>query len=141
MRWHEHFLMNPPEGRRTWAICPIDAYIPDIVDATRPRNWLVQVYLQHTTDAVMVQPACFFTAHGVFNQRWGSYIAGESVTYTIPLTLGEIGGVTVAQAVVSSTEILADLPPGTAEAPYHLAAYCRLDPGWGINGFEFIEVE
>lgn len=140
MRWHEHFLMNPPEGERTWAICPIDAYIPDLPDATSPRDWLIQVYLQNTLDAVMVNPACFFTAHGVLNQKWGTYIDGEDVTYTLPLALQQVGGITVAQGVISVEDILAGLPPGTAETPFHLAAFCRLDPGWGINGVEMIEL-
>jgi hypothetical protein len=141
MRWHEHFLMNPPEGRRTWAICPIDMYIDDVATATAPRNWVVQVYLQNTADAVMVDPVCFFTGHSVFNERWGSYIGGEPYTFTLPLTLGAVGGVTVAQGVISVQEIVAGFPPAIAQGPFHVAAYCRLDPGWGINGVEFIEVE
>lgn len=140
MRWHEHFLMNPPDGQRTWAVCPIDAYLPDLAAAVSPRDWLIQVYLQNTLDAVPVNPVCFFTAHGVFNQQWGGYITGEDVTYTLPLTLQQSGGITVAQGVISVEDILAGLPPGTAQAPFHLSTYCRLDPGWGINGVEMIEL-
>jgi hypothetical protein len=140
MRWHEHFLMNPPEGQRTWAVCPIDMYVSDLADAGSPRNYLIQVYLQNTLDAVMVNPVCFFTGHSVLNQQWGNYIDGDDLTYTLPLTLQQSGGITVAQGVASVADILAGLPPGTAESPFHLAAYCRLYPGWGINGVEFIEL-
>jgi hypothetical protein len=141
MRWHEHFLINPPDGQRTWAVCPINMYMNDLATSLDPRNFLVQVYLQHTSDAVMVQPLCFFTGHSVYNELWGSYIDGEAYTYGLPLTLQAVGNVTVAQGVISVADIVSAFPPAIAQAPFHAAAYCRLDPGWGINGVEFIEVE
>jgi hypothetical protein len=140
MRWHEHFLMNPPEGERTWAICPINMYIDDLATVMSPSNWSIQVYLQNTADAVMVQPLCFFTGHSVFNEQWGSYITGEDYTFSLPLTLGMVGSVTVAQGVISVGDIASAFPPAIAQGPFHLAAFCRLDPGWGISGVEFIEI-
>jgi len=141
MRWHEHFLMNPPDGQRTWAVCPVDMYIDDLEAAVSGGNWLVQVYLQHTSDAVMVQPKCFFTMHSVLNQNWAGYIEGLDVTYTTPLLLQTNKGITVAEGVLSVEDILASVVPAAAEAPFHLAVYCRLDPGWGINGIELLEME
>jgi hypothetical protein len=89
----------------------------------------------------MVQPLCFFTGHSVYNELWGSYIDGEAYTYGLPLTLQAVGNVTVAQGVISVADIVSAFPPAIAQAPFHAAAYCRLDPGWGINGVEFMEVE
>ena len=140
MRWHEHFLMNPDVGQRTWVVCPIDMYVDDM-GVPESGNWAIQVYLQKMPTAVMVQPKCFFTVHSVLNQKWGNYINGDAITFTSPLPLQTSDGITVAQGVASVGDIIELLGSEAAAAPFHLAVYCRLDPGWGLNGVELVELE
>jgi hypothetical protein len=139
MRWHEHFLLNPSSGVTTWVICPIDMSLNEL-DPSNWGNWVAQVYLQKTADASPQEPLCYLTVHSVLNQKWGSFIDGPSRTYTAPLQNSTSGGITVAQAPFSPLAIIPALGAGAEAYPFNVSVFCRLDPGWGLNGAELMKM-
>ena len=136
MRWHEHFLMNPANGERTWVICPF-TYHNDYV--TESGEWSIEVLIQKMSGADAEQPKCFYTVHSVLNQKWGDYINGTKYEFTKPLPIQNLGGGRYGATTTVTALELAEALGSAFNALGQMSVYCRLNPGWGINSVALLD--
>lgn len=99
MRWHENFVMNPPENIATWVICPISvddsvAYDPNL-DVSAYELYVAVIH-GRADGASSETPQCYFSIHSGLNQKLDGYANGPGFAFNKPLLPGHIQNTSLA---------------------------------------------
>jgi hypothetical protein len=143
MRWHEHFLMNPSTGSRTWVICPL-TFDNDVVTWSAPQPTVeIRVTGAISSDASLADvPQCFFTVADRLNLNQPPYVMGPARTYQQGLgttTNNPIPQIWQAAAITNIAAMRAAIGtnPGTPDAgamnDWSSTVFCRLPPGYSLS--------
>jgi hypothetical protein len=135
MRWHEHYLMNPPSGTTTYVICPL-TYDNDVV-TWNPEVNLVRVTGGFSPSANLADaPNCFFTVADRTNLSQVPYINGTGRTYQIGLATAINSPIAQTWQAQASNIPRTDIASATGSNnvnDWSATVFCRLPPGYGIS--------
>lgn len=140
MRWHEHFLMNPSTGTRTWVICPL-TFDNDVVTWEDPISIRVTGAISSDSSLADV-PQCFFTVADRLNLNQPPYVMGPARTYQQGLGTVTNNPIPQIWQATSNTSIAAmraaigtdpGISNGAAINDWSSTVFCRLPPGYSLS--------
>lgn len=141
MRWHEHFLMNPTSGSRTWVICPL-TYDNDVVDWTTGVSVRVTGGISPNVSLADV-PVCYFTVADRTNLNQPPYITGPSKIYQQGLgtvannPFPQVWQASGPNVPIASIRASIGTDPAVSNAAamndWSATVFCRLPPGYSIS--------
>lgn len=134
MRWHEHFLMNPPGNRTTWVVCPLPVET-DVMNNT----FTVGAFGNFIPNAAGSEaPLCYVNIIDITNQHIQEFWEnpGQMKVYQRLLdTQNPINTIWSVASNLSVAEINARLNSPCANPPdcWGVSLNCKLPPGYGLN--------
>lgn len=134
MRWTEHYLMNPPDGIRTWVVCPL-TYDNDVVTFSPEVD--VRVTGAIAPGATLADvPVCYFTVSNRTNLSQPPYIDGPAQIYQTGLgTSTNDPAAQLWQATVFNIPrgAIAGATQSSDVNDWSASVFCRLPPGYSLT--------
>jgi hypothetical protein len=133
MRWHEHYLMNPPDNRGTWVVCPLPIETNNM-NATFMLGAFGNYIIGHTPE----QAFCYLNVIDLANQHLEGFIPnpGQKKIYTRLLdTRNPQNTLWSVQSRVTMQEVVNAIGQTCQNAAdcWGVSLNCYLPSGYGLN--------
>lgn len=150
LRWHEHYLLNPPTSETTWVVCPI-AFDSEFIPTDNEGGVRVGAFGVLAPSRIGVTPVCYANVVDLRNQHVpeSNFSPNPGMKLIASFRMQSqtgLGGLTLwsSWTDITRAKVLAQMddPPPTPVDPsgssigwafWTVTINCELQPGHGVN--------